>query len=341
MAWAQMIAAGSNMAGGAMAAKENAEGRAQARAAYDASVRDLEAIGIPSIEAQQMVAEEYKSQGQWTPELEEYVQLGPSAMAGIETDPAYHEAGIKALQSLQQIGDDGGLRLSDRARLESITGKIDSEQKGRRGAILQDAAERGDLGSGATLAAQLMAQQEGAQQAHLAGLETAASADARALEAIQAAGRLGGEMRGQEFGEKERIAAAEDEIARWNAANRQDVTSRNTNTGNTASRYNLESNQRISDANVDKRNQATAYNKGLEQTNYENQIAAATAKANARAGQATNAVTSAKDSAAIWQGAGSAVGQAATAAGQYANESSKRAAEEERRKTTPQPAMTY
>lgn len=314
------IGAAGNIGAGIIGAIEQSNARGDIKEAYEKSVRDLEAIGIPSIEAQQIVMEEYKSQGNWTPELEEAVQLGETSMAGITTDPSYREAQLKALGKLQQIGDEGGMLLEDRANLERTMGGIAAKQRGAREAILQDARQRGGYGSGTALAAQLMAQQQGSQDARLEGLNTAAQAQSRALQAIQGAGKLGTELRGQEFGEKERIAKAKDVIAQWNAANRQDVNQRNTGVRNQASQYNLNNAQNLANANVDQRNKAQTYNKGLIQQRFGNEMDIAKAKATARAGQAQAAGQAGNAAAQMWGNIGSGIGQAGTAVGQYLNE---------------------
>lgn len=330
MPWiAPVVAAGAAIGSGVMASNAQAAARQQSKEAYEQSVKDLEAIGIPSVEAQKIVIEEYKSQGQWTPEMEQAVTLGDSQMGGITTDPAYKESQLKALGKLSQIGDEGGMLLEDKANMERIQGDIGARQRGAREAILQDAQQRGGHGSGSALVAQLMSQQSGADQAHRAGLETAAMAQKRALEAIQGAGSLGTNLRTQEYGEKAQAAKAQDAIAQWNAANRQDLNTRNAGTSNQAAQYNLNNRQNLANSNVDARNKTNAYNSSLIQAQYNNQLEAAKAKAAARAGQAQNAAQSGQQVAQTLTGVGSAVAQGAIATGQQVNENNNR--EEDRR----------
>lgn len=306
-----------------MSAQDRAAAQAKELAAQ--SVRDLEAIGIPSIEAQRIVLEQYQSAGEYTPELEEAITQGSSAMEGLTTDPKYKEAQLQALSKLQEVGDSGGMTLSDRSTLEKTMGNLNAKARGQREAILQDAQQRGGYGSGTSLAAQLMAQQDQAGAAREAGLSAAASAQQRALQAIQDAGSLGTNLRNQEFGEKADIARAKDQIQQWNAANRQDTQGRNTTTANQAQQLNLQARQNLGNSNVDTRNKQETYNKGLYQQQYENQMQNATAKANARAGQATQATNAGNQTAAMWSGIGSGVNQAANAYGQQQNSNEQRA----------------
>jgi hypothetical protein len=316
---AALIGGGANILGGILGNAAQGRATASAQAIYERNVKDLEAIGIPSVEAMRLVMEDLKSQGQWTPELEASVNLGESQMGGITTDPLYREAQQKALSKLQEIGDSGGMLLEDRANLERTQGNIAADQRGAREAILQGAQQRGGYGSGTALAAQLMNQQAGATQAHQAGLDINAQAQKRALEAIQQGGNLAGSLRGQEFGEKERIAQAQDEIARWNAANQQAVRSSNTNLQNQAAQYNLNNAQRIADTNVQQRNAANQYNSQLYQQEFQNKMTKQGAIGNARNGQAQGELAKGQQEAAMWTGIGSGVGQAAGAYGQMKN----------------------
>jgi hypothetical protein len=243
MAIAAAIGGIASLGSGAMAAGELAQNREFAMNAYNQSVRDLEEIGIPSIEAQQIVMKQYQDEGQWTPELAEAVKLGDSNLGAISLNPKYQEAEMGALNKLSEIGASGGRTLSDKAALERDLGNIDADQRGRRGAILQDAAERGGYGSGTALVAQLMAQQEGAAAARQVGLNTAATAEQRALDAIAKGGSLASSLRGEEYGEKAAAAKAQDEIARWNAQNSQGVINANNTLKNDAARYNLDKNK--------------------------------------------------------------------------------------------------
>lgn len=335
MAAAAAIAGGAGIGSGLLAAKANSEARADAKRTYEQSVQDLTNIGIPSIEAQQLVMQKYQSAGQWTPELEQSVKLGDTNLSGISTDPQYQTAQLNALNKLSEIGSSGGQTLTDKANLEKTLGGIDADQRGRREAILQGAQSRGGYGSGQSLVAQLMAQQEGGQAARQAGLSSQATAQDRALQAIQGAGTLGTNLRDQAYNEKAKAASAQDQINQWNAQNSQAVGNTNVGTANSAAQYNLTNAQNLSNSNTDIANKQETYNKGLQQQNFTNQLNIAQAKANARAGQASNAIQGGKDTAAIWQGVGSGVGQAATAAGQASNE------EDAKQRKAAAPVTTY
>lgn len=300
---------------GAIGNKAAQGDRVAAQEVFKQSVRDLEAIGVPAIEAQQLVLDKYRSAGQLTPELEQDVKLGDSAMGGISLDPAYKESQMTALNKLKELGESGGMSLTDRATMEQTMGNIAADERGRREAALSRVRARGQLGSGMELAAQLGGNQEAVTARHLAGVTAAGSAQDRALQAIIAGGNLGGNMRTQEFSEKSKAAAAADEIAKWNAANQQGVQTRNVGTINDTKKYNLTNDQNISNSNTELANKQQVYNKGLQQQYFDNRLKQASAMGNARAGLANNLTDSANATASMWAGIGSG---AAKAAGTYA-----------------------
>src|SRR4051812_27223730 len=119
MPWlAPVIGAIGSIASGAIGGAAAGDARSAATAAYEQSVKDLEQIGIPSIQAQQITMQQYKSAGQWTPELEQAVKLGDSNMVGISTDGQSVAAQKQALSKLMDIGNSGGQTLEDKAQLE-------------------------------------------------------------------------------------------------------------------------------------------------------------------------------------------------------------------------------
>lgn len=190
------------------------------------------------------------------PQLERAVaeQVGPTALERITVDPAYKAAQMEALSKLGQISEEGGFTLADKAALNKTLGALSRRDAGARAAIAENMQARGTLGAGAELAQRLAAQQESSQMASERGMDIAAQAQQRALNAIMQRGQMAGQMRGQEYGEQERLAQARDAIARYNA---------------------------------DALTGAQAYNLGLAQRQFENKRGLAQLRANAKLGQAT------------------------------------------------------
>lgn len=180
--------------------------------------------GMDEAEAERLIAQATDQYGEIDiPTLEALVaeQLGPSAMTGVQTDPAFAAAQREALNELMSLARSGGLRLEDKAALNEALGQAARTESAGRRRIAEELAARGVGGSGAELLMQLQGNQQTAQRAADTGLRVAGDAQRRALDAMLAGGRLAGDIRGQEFGEKSRVAQAQDEIARFNAAGRE------------------------------------------------------------------------------------------------------------------------
>lgn len=145
-------------------------------------------------------------------------RMGRSAFEDIDSDPALRDAQMGSIGKLDEIIAGGGLTMRDRANLERLRGETAAADRGRRDAILQNMAARGMGGSGMELLASLQSAQAATDRDAMAGLETAAQAEERALQAIMQKGELAGSLRGQDFDEAARIAAAHDAIEQFNAA---------------------------------------------------------------------------------------------------------------------------
>jgi hypothetical protein len=220
--------------------------------------------------------------------------VGPSAMEGVGTDPRLRNAQLAALAKLEEIGNSGGLTAQDRSRLAKIESDTNAADRGKREAILQNARARGMGGSSQELLASLQGAQASTDMQNSANLNVEAMAEQRALDALSQAGQLGGQIRGQDFGEGAQRADASDAIARFNAANTtqarqfgagaandmgrfnagQRMDARQFNAGartqakqfgadarNSASMWGAQARQGVSNANVDISNRQTMQNK--------------------------------------------------------------------------------
>jgi hypothetical protein len=214
------------------------------------------------------------------PELQELQaeQLGPSRFDAIKTDPAARQAQYDALSSLEDIIRSGGLTLEDRANMGRINADVARNESAGRARIAADMTARGQYGGGQQLAMQLANQQAAANRGARAGLDTAAMAQRRGMDATMARGRMGGELRGQDFGEQAQRAQAADLVSRWNA---------------------------------DSRAGAARYNAMLPQQQFANQMAITQGKAQARGAKAGQHARQADDTRALWGG----LGKGAQAAG--------------------------
>lgn len=231
-----------------------------------------QAENIPLPVLREYYPELYKQVVSLNPELETAVNLGPSEMQGIATDPVLRQAQLKALASLQGIGEAGGRDaqfLSEQGRLES---DINQNLQGQQGAVLQNMAARGMSGSGLEMVAQNQNIQGAANRQAQMEMDLKAQAQQRALQAIMQGGQLGGQMQAQDFGQAAQKAAAADAIARFNAQNQQNVIGQNVAAKNQAQAWNAATAQNVAGQNTQLANQAQQYNLGLDQQQYQNKL---------------------------------------------------------------------
>lgn len=143
-------------------------------------------------------------------------EVGDTAFSNLTEKPEGRDAQLRALQKLQAIsaGDDPETAAEyARAQQEAA-----ANERGVRMAALQRLAQRGaGATSGLALAAQQDAAQASTQTAAMRGLETAAAARRRALEALSMQGQMGGQLRQGDYQLQRDRAAAQDAINRFNA----------------------------------------------------------------------------------------------------------------------------
>ncbi len=273
----------------------------------------IQGIRIPSPEEQRIVLAELKSAGMYTPQLEEALTLQASKMNDISTDPRLKQAQMNALMKLQEISDNDGLTMQDKAQLGQIQNEVNANLKGNTDAIQQNMAARGMSGGVGELVSKQLAAQQAANRNSQQGLDVASMAQQRALQALMNGGQMAGQMQQTDFNQQSQVAQANDAISKFNTMNQQDVRSRNTSNQNDARKYNLGNQQRIDDANVGLRNQEQIYNKELEQKYYENQMNKVAAMSGEFGGQTNRADASAQRTAEMWAGVGSGLGKGAAA----------------------------
>lgn len=284
--------------------------------AIDANQQALQqwlSINVPDPEQQKLYLQQYVQTGKLAPELEQAIQQSQSQMNNVQMDPAYKSAQLRALQSLQNLGENGGMTLADVAQNQKNLNDVNSQARGQNQALMSRFQQQGLGGSGLELANQLQNQQNATNNLANMTLGTQAQAQQRALQAIMGAGDLGGSLRSQDFGEQARIAQAQDAINQFNTRNLQSVQQRNADRANAAQQYNLELQQGLANRNTDLSNQQQYYNKNLAQRQYEDQLQ----RAQGASGQYNNLANTynnqANQTSNMWSGLGSALSQGAGA----------------------------
>ena len=305
---ATALAGGANIIGGLIGGEQSRQARSSSERAYQDALAQLTGIPIPSIEEQELAYELPELVGTYAPILEATPEeLGPTAMEDIAVDPRLRQAQMQALETMATLGETG-MTDEEAAVLDQIKRNAAAQAQARQQAILQNMAERGMGGSGSELAARMMASQQAADLASQQGMETAAMAQQRALDSIARAGQLGGNIRGQEFGEASDVARAKDVINQFNVLARQQQQQRNIAEQRAAQQQNLQERQRIAEQRTQLRNLQQERNKALIQQQFENRLGRAAPAAQMGGQYAQQQYRSAADVGAGAAGIGRAIG---------------------------------
>lgn len=215
----------------------------------------LEAIGIPSIEAQKIVLESPELVGMLEAET-----LGPSRFEEISMDPRLQAAQMAALEGITGFTE-SGRDAQSRLDLEEGLSRIEGAEQ----ADFQKITEDPTLNLGQKLALREAMKERSAQGKREIALQTAAQAQQARMAALGQQANLASGMQQQQLGLAGQKASAADAIAQFNTQNRQNINARN-----------LSEKQRIAEAGIAARGQQEKYNKGLIQQQFQNEIAKAT-----------------------------------------------------------------
>lgn len=259
--------------------------REEARDLAGQATQQFKDLALPSIEDMRIQLQQEVLKGRYTPAEAQAILQQRSEMDAIQVDPRLREAQLSALTGLQDVAQSGGLTTADRGMLQAAAQEAGSYERGQREAILQNAQQRGVAGSGLELLSKMQAQQSGADRMSNEAFKTAALAQQRKMDALAQSGALGGQIRGQDFGQASDIARANDAINNFNISNRQSVVNRNVDARNQGQMFNLDREQGVESRNVGIRNTQEVRNKALPQQQFENQYRKAGGVAGALGGQ--------------------------------------------------------
>jgi hypothetical protein len=225
---------------------------------------------IPEVKFERYAApEEYQLAGTLTPET-----LTQTQLRQILSSPEYLQAQEDVLSQYQLLTGEG-LSAIDRAAIAEIQNEIATQERGQREAILQNMAQRGLSGSGAELAANLLAQQQASQTASLEGQRIGAQAQQARLQALGNVAQLGGVLGETEYERALNKARAEDVINQFNVQNRNVAQAQNLAAAQAIQNARTEQRNQIAQANVDLENQQRlqAANRPLAQYGLQSQYA--------------------------------------------------------------------
>ncbi len=240
-----------------------------------AAIDAFNSIQTPELKNLQVQLDKYVQAGQLSPDQAEAQLLGSNAFKDITTDPSLSGAQKQALSSMQNVGNSGGLTAIDKARLEDITRQQNQEAQSRNASIMQNAQQRGVGSSDLNVVNELQNEQAAADRASRQGTDVAAQAQARALQAMQAAGKQATDIRGQDYSEQANKAQAQNAIDLFNKQTLNQTNLYNVDAANKAQAANLANAQEVSNANTGTSNANKTYNAQQEQQLFNDKMAKA------------------------------------------------------------------
>lgn len=194
-----LVQAGVGMLGQGKADAMSAQQAALLREMYD----ELRNVPLPELQA--IIAE----------------QVGPSAQAGVYSDPTQRAQQMDVMGELRDLFEGGGFSVEDEAALNEAMNRSNVAGNAQRKGLASEFAQRGQLGSGARLAMGNAQAQGAANRANSAALGVVAEGSRRRAGALSAYADLAGDIRKADFGEGSARASAKDAADRWNAAARE------------------------------------------------------------------------------------------------------------------------
>jgi hypothetical protein len=308
MAAAAIAAAAAPIVGGLVGHVMSQGDRNKAKKAMKKALAELEAVGYPPDLSKEIIFQQFESAGVLTPELEEDLVLVSSEFETLKEDPTLRQNQLEALNKFKQQSETG-LGAEERAAFNQIQQAVRQDQRAKQEQILADAQRRGQGGSGNALIAQLQASQAGADQASSQGNELAALIAQRVRQGTQDMSGAAQNLRTQDYNvasDRARALDARNQYLHQNSSARQ---ARNVGTLNDAQRYNLSNDQRLLDANTEMSNQEKLRQVNAQRNYFNDKLDLATAKANARTGQATQHRSEADRTAQMYSGIGQGVGE--------------------------------
>lgn len=304
------IAVGGSLLGGIMAGNTADKAAEQSKALQDEAIARLEALNIPSLEAQRIVLQDPRLVGELIPEMEGAVGDLTSAAAGVQTkDSGLESTQLDALDALSERGQ-GGLNAADMADINAVKRKTMGSLQGQDASILQNMEQRGLGGSGNELAMRLDAKSKAQSRAGEEADRIAAMNYNAKMSALQGAGNMAGQMQQSQFGRDMGKAGQLDAISKFNQANQINLGNRNVNRTNTAEAGNLASRQNIENQRAANANTSEIHNKGLIQQKFDNEYKKAGGQATMLGNQADSTLksgaTQAKNTADMYSNIGKA-----------------------------------
>lgn len=224
-------------------------GQGSASKARAEMIKNAKGLQLPSYDKSGFVNQEYS--GDFNPEM--YSTPESAQYQTINEDPKVRAMQIQALQNMQGYADQSANSQQALDR-QSALNNAQILAKQQMGAIQNQAARRGQLGSGLDYVLQNQSAQQGANSAQQGYLNSAAQAALQRLQGTQGVMQGSSQLRGQDFNTANTNAGIINAFNMANTNARNAVNQANTGFRNGSSLRNLDARQGNQNANVGIRN---------------------------------------------------------------------------------------
>lgn len=298
--------------GGIIGAQQSQADRNAANAAAQAAYAQIQQMGAPPDAWANIILQQFKQAGIYSPQLEQQVQLGVTQAQNVQANPDLQNAQMNALNQLSQFANTGNTAQTQ-AQLNQAEQQVGAATQGQLQGIRQNMQSRGLAGSGSELAQQLSAAQGGANLLSNQALQAAAQNQQTSMQGNAQAGAMAGQMNQQQYQQALQRAQSADQRNLYNTQQQQAIQNANAGLSNQAQQQNLGTAQQLSNANVAQNNQLTQQQAQALNNQWQQQLQLQQAKAGALLGQAGQYNNQAGQTAGLYQGIGSGVGSGAGA----------------------------
>lgn len=282
---------------------------------YDIKIYDdpklLAGVPAPAFNMAGVTPEAYQVVDKYAPKQAAFIKgQAPELVKASESAGKGRQAQMDALQKYRDIVASGGMDPSMQDKYNLASQQANSAAQSRQQSVLQDAARRGQAGSGSALAAQLQGGSDAMQRQAMMSGQMASDAYQNQLSALRQSAALGGDIRSSEMGEAGRNADIINQFNQKATSRYQDYLNQQADADNQAQLRNLQNSQDVANRNTGARNSAQESNldryNNLQGRQYDvgrqqiqDRLAMTASKNNALSGQFNNQMSQANARAGI------------------------------------------
>ena len=215
------------------------------------ALQNVEAVQTPTSEQLQLSPlAQYENTGNLDAALSTAAQTGQSAYNNEDISQVPIADMQQALSQEQEIANAQGMTPQEQASIAEAEQSANEAEAGQRGSIAQQFAAEGVPQSLISAALQNGTEGQEAQQMYQNALQAQGQAASQGITALQNEGSLASTLYGQEAGQANTVAAAQNALNQFNTANTQQTALANQANQQAANTYNTTNAQTLANQNV-------------------------------------------------------------------------------------------